>query len=89
MTYSPVTLKILSARAPLGMEVHTPKWWRNFLRENFTGSARYDVDKINHKLLDYSANYSRVVFSNHMSGYNKYLDFYDEQAYLWFVLRWS
>jgi hypothetical protein len=66
--------------------VRTPSWWRNFVRSNPSGE-RFNREVINDRLLEYSGSYS--VAHHAMSGVHRHLDFYDEKAYTWFVLRWS
>ena len=64
----------------------SPQWWKNFIRGNKPGE-RFNKESTNDRLLEYSASY--VVMSGGSSApVLRYVDFYDEQAYLWFVLRW-
>ena len=64
-----------------------PKWWQNFC---IGGDVDDSVDDVNRKLMDWSANFwiARNTDSRFEYG-DRYLDFYDEQAYVWFMLRWS
>ena len=64
----------------------TPVWWKNFTRNNPPGH-RFDREETNTRLLEYAASYS--VMSRNGRGTNRHLDFYDEPAYTWFMLRWS
>ena len=59
-----------------------PKWWLNFVFGNDLAEA--SLDEVNEALLDYHASFSYQV-----RGSRRYIDFYDDQAYSWFVLRWS
>lgn len=63
----------------------SPRWWRNFIRENPPGQ-RFSNDTTNDRLLEYSASYVVVINSEKVC---RYVDFYDEQAYTWFLLRWA
>jgi hypothetical protein len=38
-------------------------------------------------LLEYSASY--VIMNSQDGALRRYVDFYDEEAYTWFILRWS
>ena len=64
-----------------------PPWWYNFAM-SFEGES---VEEVNYALLDYSASFwiaNNTIPKN--AGYgDRYLDFYDEHAYSWFMLRWS
>ena len=60
-----------------------PQWWKNFTRAH---GHKYK-DHINEALLPWHANF--WTHGNEMAGYTRYLDFYDEKAYVWFMLRWS
>jgi hypothetical protein len=61
-----------------------PRWWYNFLPDSF------GEEEINHALMDWSANFWIAKPVNPLSGYgDRYLDFYDEHAYTWFMLRWT
>lgn len=66
----------------------SPVWWRNFIRSNPPGE-RFNRETTNDRLLEYSASYSLIQREGMRSGVYRYLDFYDEKAYTWFVLRWS
>lgn len=62
-----------------------PDWWWNF-GEQFPD----DVDKINELLLEHSAQFVCMKKRGPLGGFGKrYIDFYDEKAYTWFLLRWS
>jgi hypothetical protein len=64
-----------------------PHWWRNFGK-----LAGEDIDGINDQLLEYSAHFVCMVERKENGPRRfgrRYIDFYDEQAYFWFVLRWS
>lgn len=65
---------------------HTFKWWRNFTRENPPGQ-RFNREETNTRLLEYSASY--VIMNSQDGALRRYVDFYDEEAYTWFILRWS
>jgi hypothetical protein len=70
------------------------QWWWNFINsveqrsDALTTQERIDI--INLELLNWSAHLwqhgQRSVFYTNQSAY---IDFYDEQAYTWFVLRWT
>ena len=64
----------------------TPQWWRNFIRGNTPGN-RFNREETNDRLWEYSASY--VVLNRDMGDVQRYVDFYDEKAYTWFILRWS
>ena len=71
---------------------HPPpyKWWWNFTRSVDQRSKALTTDMINLELLNWSAQLWQcgqrgLIYSNQSS----YIDFYDEQAYTWFVLRWA
>jgi hypothetical protein len=59
----------------------SPQWWHNFLDHNMNRYV-FSRERINLALMDYSAQFVRLKHS-------RYIDFYDEQAYAWFLLRWS
>ena len=64
-----------------------PRWWFNFAM-----SVKGDsVEDINHALLDYSASFwiANTTIPKNIGYGDRYLDFYDEHAYTWFMLRWS
>lgn len=70
------------------------KWWWNFVGGVDQGSRvltpEEHIDIINLELLNWSAQLwqygQRSMFYTNQSVY---IDFYDEQAYTWFVLRWA
>ena len=65
-----------------------PQWWMNFAT-SFEGES---VEEVNHALLDYSASFwiANTTIPNIPGGYgDRYLDFYDDHACSWFILRWS
>jgi hypothetical protein len=82
MVYS---VKLFSSRDPDPLRA-IPHWWKNFTRNNPPGQ-RFNREETNTRLLEYSASY--VVMSTHTGILRRYVDFYDEKAYIWFVLRWS
>lgn len=63
-----------------------PTWWKKFIRGNPPGT-RFNHDVTNDRLFEYSASY--IAIHNNPRGMLRYLDFYDEQAYIWFMLRWA
>ena len=63
-----------------------PQWWFNFCPDSFGVGE----EEINHALMDWSANVWLAKPKNPLSGYgDRYLDFYDEKAYIWFMLRFT
>ena len=71
------------------------QWWWKFLDGTETKpttplTSEERVDIINLELLNWSAQLwqhrNEEVYPSH---HRAYLDFYDEQAYHWFLLRWS
>ena len=69
-------------------------WWWQFIRSvdkrSHALSTEDRIDIINSELLNWSAH----LWQHQPAGVdwphkNAYIDFYDEQAYTWFVLRWS
>mgnify|MGYP003335084596 CR=1 FL=1 len=70
------------------------RWWWNFLhgtdKRTAPSTAEERMDVVNLELLNWSAQ----IWHHRQKGavsphYRSYLDFYDEQAYAWFLLRWS
>ena len=61
-----------------------PQWWKNFTRVH---GHKYR-DQINEALLPWHANFWTRMNAD-ILGFDRYLDFYDEQAHDWFMLRWS
>ena len=64
----------------------SPRWWKNFLRANPPGN-RFNIRVTNDRLMEYSANY--VVTGSSGGSVRRYLDFYDQRAYTWFIMRWA
>jgi len=64
----------------------SPRWWKNFIRANPPGT-RFNISVTNDRLMEYSANY--VVTGGQGGDVQRYLDFYDQRAYTWFLLRWA
>jgi hypothetical protein len=64
-----------------------PKWWQNFCHGADVGDS---IDDVNEKLMDWSASFwiSKNTVNSIEYG-DRYLDFYDEPAYVWFMLRWA
>jgi hypothetical protein len=64
-----------------------PQCWVNFVHyHRFQHSEFYGVllrERISRALLEYHA-----VYWEHEGG-KEFIDFYDELAYTWFVLKWS
>jgi hypothetical protein len=75
----------------------THKWWWQFVRSVNpvpVSTADQKMEIINDELLNWSAqmwyNVPKSPDARTYSSYqNAYIDFYDEQAYTWLVLRWS
>lgn len=67
-----------------GVTQQIPNWWRNFVTESFSDFS--NMDEINDKLFPFMAQFSYMGESN--STAKRYIDFYDEEAYTAFVLRW-
>lgn len=68
-------------------EKDIPHWWRNFGKHSVD-----DIDGINEQLLEYSAHFVCMVERKENGPRRfgrRYIDFYDEQTYTWFILRWS
>lgn len=74
------------------------QWWYKFIgsvpsKNSITVEKRIDV--LNTELMNWSAQLWQNEPGSHELGTtiskyrNVYLDFYDEQAYMWFVLRWA
>lgn len=63
-------------------------WWRNFA-ETIQGKGAIRLDTINEQLMDYNAHFHCTGKGGVESWGDRYIDFYDERAYNWFVLRWS
>lgn len=70
------------------------QWWWKFLHDtderNVPYTAEERTDIINLELLNWSAQ----LWDHRRQGAsyaftNAYIDFYDEQAYTWFLLKWS
>ncbi len=70
------------------------QWWWKFLHDtddrNAPHTAEERVDIINTELLNWSAQ----LWDHRQQGAsyaftNAYIDFYDEKAYAWFLLRWA
>lgn len=83
------TVPLFNSNAP--SYAMSPKWWRNFIRGNAPGH-RYNREETNNRLLEYSASYVVMTERNPPAvppRIARYVDFYDEAAYTWFVLRWS
>jgi hypothetical protein len=73
-------------------------WWYNFIesvRRGRNSTINQRIDIINEDLMNWSAQLWQnepipPELGTTVSKYrNVYLDFYDEQAYTWFVLRWA
>lgn len=62
-----------------------PQWWYNFCLPD------YDEEELNQRLLDWSANFWVATTKRpDKIGYgDRYIDFYDESAYTWFMLRFT
>lgn len=63
-----------------------PRWWHNFL--DAKTDLLDEVDDINTVLLEFSAHFSCSTDNSRNYG-TRYLDFYDESAFFWFILKWS
>jgi len=66
-----------------------PKWWLNFA--NTAGADEFTtIDEVNTELMNWSASFwiSENKEQSLLFG-DRYLDFYDERAYTWFIMRWS
>lgn len=67
-----------------------PTWWHNFAETvEGKGKGGVRVDTINTVLMEYAAHFHCTGPGGTRSWGNRYIDFYDERAYNWFVLRWS
>ena len=74
-------------------------WWYNWVTSVKAGPSGTPVDKridmLNAELMNWSAQLWQNEPVPHELGTtvskyrNVYLDFYDEHAYHWFILRWS
>lgn len=64
-----------------------PRWWINF---NDGVGDFATVDKVNTELMNWSASFwiAKHPDNNLLLG-DRYIDFYDEHAYTWFIMRWS
>ena len=79
-----ISIKLFEENGKMFPDV--PQWWRNFAM-SVEGDS---VEEVNHALLDYSASFWIAKPAIPENGYgDRYLDFYDEHAYSWFMLRWS
>lgn len=70
----------------VNMDTDAPWWWSNFVRAHtIEGGATISElhEHIDRVLMDYSA----IMWTD--GRYGTYLDFYDQHAYDWFILRWS
>lgn len=64
----------------------SPRWWRNFIRGNPPGE-RFNKESTNNRLFEYAGSYV-VLGGGSSAPVLRYVDFYDEKAYVWFLLRW-
>lgn len=65
-----------------------PRWWLNFAES--TGDDLTTVDEANIELMNWSASFWIAKHKeNKLLPGDRYLDFYDEQAYTWFIMRWA
>jgi hypothetical protein len=72
-------------------------WWYKFVNSvnlgNNTFSTEQRIDIVNAELMKWSAQLWRdnaTILSDSASDTKSaYLDFYDEQAYTWFIMRWA
>ena len=69
-------------------------WWWKFLHgtDKRSGPLTTEerIDSINIELLNWSAQLWDHCRKDASYAYQSaYIDFYDEQAYTWFILRWS
>jgi hypothetical protein len=74
-------------------------WWYNYAASVRNGPSNITVDQridvLNIELMNWSAQLWQNEPIPHELGTtvskyrNVYLDFYDEQAYTWFIMRWS
>jgi hypothetical protein len=74
-------------------------WWYNYVASVRKGPSNITVDRriddLNIELMNWSAQLWQNEPIPHELGTtvskyrNVYLDFYDEQAYTWFILRWA
>ena len=73
-------------------------WWYKFIesvKRGMNGTIDKRIDILNTELMNWSAQVWQNEPVPHELGTtiskyrNVYLDFYDEQAYTWFILRWA
>jgi len=72
-------------------------WWYKFVNSvhlgNDTFSTEQRIDIVNAELMNWSAQLWRdnatIVSDSASDEKSAYLDFYDEQAYTWFIMRWA
>ena len=78
-------------------DVSAHSWWYNFIKNANSGNSLMQTDEridlINVELMNWSAqlwqNEPMTPEDVNVAYKNAYLDFYDDHAYHWFVLRWS
>lgn len=72
---------------------HVPDWWRNFgvahphLISNDGGNTQGRIDVVNQVLMDWHAQVWLAYTDEQV--FHSHVDFYDEQAMTWFLMRWS
>lgn len=70
-------------------EPDIPYWWVKFAR----GCGYNDfstIEEVNECLMDWSANFWIAKHTDDVRDLgDRYIDFYDEHAYTWFMLRWK
>lgn len=72
------------------------EWWWQFIRsvdkKSQASTTDDHIDVVNLELLNWSAHlwqHQPTGADWPLARKNAYIDFYDEQAYTWFVLRWT
>lgn len=73
---------------PKNIHRESPIWWRKFCDE-CSGAGAERLETINAALMDYAAHFHCTKNGGMQTWGNRYIDFYDERAYNWFILRWS